>query len=115
MLININDNDYENISEMATALETTPEELLIKQVKVNSSIYNIPIPERKNFIQFIYNFTNILDDFSFLSDETVAYLSQVDSSGAMQRVFQNFGPIIEEDLNFLYKLYEVYIEKDVTS
>lgn len=112
MLIDIDNKFYNNVLVMSEALDCTPEEVLKQQFYTNNPIKQVLLSERDDFTHFVINYRKIIDDLKFLSDGTDYYLSQVDNPIAMKKVFLELGTLLEEDMNFITKLYFVYKEQN---
>ena len=112
MLINVDDSFYNDVLMMSEALGSNPEDLLKKQFYSNNSSEQVTFSEKEDFVHFILDYRNIVDDLRFLSDGTDYYLSQVDNPIAMKKVFLELSTLLEEDMNFITKLYFVYKEQN---
>ena len=115
MLIHISDDFYSKVLMMSEALDSTPEIVLEKQFYTSNLFKDVPISEKADFIQFVSNYRKIIDDLIFLSDNTDYYLNQVDHSLEMKKVFLKLNTLLEEDINFITKLYLVYKGDDINS
>lgn len=115
MLINIDDDFYERISSVSDALEISPGEYLEKQHDSNANLKGILLSEKDEFVKFVKDYKQILDDLFFLSDEALQALSKVDDSLEMKRVFSRLNTLVGEDVSFITKLYMVYKEKNLIS
>lgn len=111
MLVDVNDTFFERISEVSEVLKISPGEYLERQHDSNSSLKNILFTEKDEFVKFIENYKHTLDELFFLSDQSLQFLSEVDDSPEMKRVFTRLNTLVGEDISFITKLYMVYKEE----
>lgn len=110
MIINVGDDFYERISAIADVLGITPEEYLEQQHDSNTNLKDILLTEKVEFVNFVEEYKNILDELFFLSGDSLLFLREVDDSPEMKRVFSRLNTLVGEDIGFMTKLYMVYKE-----
>lgn len=111
MLVNIEDNFYKKITAIAQVLGVSPGEYLENQHGSNAILKSILLSEKDDFMNFVKQYKEILDELFFLSDDVLQFLSTFDDSPEMKRVFSRLNTLVGEDVGFITKLYMVYKEK----
>lgn len=110
MLIDINDDFFNELQEVSDSLEITPGEYLEKVHEKNQSLKNILLDDREGFQEFIKEFHTLLDDLFILNSELLTIVNENEESEAMKPVFMELMKIANSDITVLSKLYEVYLQ-----
>ena len=110
MLIDINDEFFNELHDVSDSLEMTVGEYLENLHEKNQSLKNILLDDKEGFQEFIKEFHLILDDLFILNHEALTIVNENEKSALMKPVFIELMKMSSSDITVLSKLYEVYLQ-----
>lgn len=110
MLIDINDDFFNELHEVSDSLEMTVGEYLENLHEKNQSLKNVLLDDKEGFQEFIKEFHLILDDLFILNHEALTIVNENEKSEIMKPVFIELMKMSSSDITVLSKLYEVYLQ-----
>lgn len=110
MLIDINDNFYNEIQEVSDSLDMTIGEYLENLHEKNQNLKNVLLEDKEGFQKFVKEYHTVLDDLFVLNREALTIVNENDNSEIMKPVFIQLFKLANGDISVLSKLYDVYLE-----
>lgn len=110
MLIDINDEFFNELHDVSDSLEMTVGEYLENLHEKNQSLKNILLDDKEGFQEFIKEFHLILDDLFILNNEALTIVNENEKSALMKPVFIELMKMSSSNITVLSKLYEVYLQ-----
>ncbi|MER2040570.1 hypothetical protein [Desemzia incerta] len=114
MLIEINNDFYNEILPLANSLNMTPGEYLKKQYDQQKNLKTVLLSEKDEFSLFLKEYQFLLDELFLHPENTFKSLNDLDHSHGMIEVFQELNVLLGQDVAFITKLYLVYKEQNAT-
>ena len=115
MLIDINDNFFNELQEVSDSLNITIGEYLENLHEKNQNLKMILLEDKKGFEKFLKEYHVILDDLVMLNPEALAILNENSNPEIMKPVFIQLLKIANGDISVLTKLYDTYLEQSQTA
>ena len=115
MLIDINDEFFNELHEVSDSLEMTVGEYLENLHEKNQNLKNVLLDDKEGFQEFIKEFHLILDDLFILNREALTIVNENEESEMMKPVLMELIQIANSDITVLSKLYEVYLQSSEKS
>lgn len=115
MLIDINDNFFNELQEVSDSLNITIGEYLENLHEKNQNLKMILLEDKEGFEKFLKEYHVILDDLVMLNPEALAILNENSNPEIMKPVFIQLLKIANGDISVLTKLYDTYLEQSQTA
>lgn len=110
MLIDVNDNFFNELEEVSTSLDMTVGEYLENLHEKNQSLKNVLLEDKEGLQEFVKKYHTVLDDLFILNHEVLAIVNENDDAEIMKPVFLKLSKIANGDITVLSKLYDVYVQ-----
>ena len=110
MLIDVDDNFFNELEEVSTLLDMTVGEYLENLHEKNQSLKNVLLEDKEGLQEFVKKYHTLLDDLFILNREALAIVSEHDDAELMKPVFLKLSKIASGDITVLSKLYDVYVQ-----
>ncbi|MBC9825701.1 MULTISPECIES: hypothetical protein [Carnobacterium] len=111
MLIDINDNFFNELQEVSDSLNITIGEYLENLHEKNQKLKMILLEDKEGFEKFLKEYHVILDDLVMLNPEALAILNENSNPEIMKPVFIQLLKIANGDISVLTKLYDTYLKQ----
>lgn len=115
MLIDINDNFFNELQEVSDSLNITIGEYLENLHEKNQNLKMILLEDKEGFEKFLKEYHVILDDLVMLNPEALAILNENSNPEIMKPVFIQLLKIANGDISVLTKLYDTYLKQSQTA
>ncbi len=115
MLIDINDNFFNELQEVSDSLNITIGEYLENLHEKNQKLKMILLEDKEGFEKFLKEYHVILDDLVMLNPEALAILNENSNPEIMKPVFIQLLKIANGDISVLTKLYDTYLKQSQTA
>ena len=110
MLIDVDDNFFNELEEVSTLLDMTVGEYLENLHEKNQSLKNVLLEDKEGLQEFVKKYHTVLDDLFILNRESLAIVNENDDAEIMKPVFLKLSKIASGDITVLSKLYDVYVQ-----
>ncbi|WP_407370764.1 hypothetical protein [Carnobacterium sp.] len=110
MLIDVNDNFFNELEEVSNSLDMTVGEYLENLHEKNQNLKNVLLEDKEGLQTFVKKYHTILDDLFILNSEALAIINENDDAQIMKPVFLKLSKIASGDITVLSKLYDVYVQ-----
>ncbi|MER2226747.1 MAG: hypothetical protein ABS916_06820 [Carnobacterium sp.] len=110
MLIDVDDNFFNELEEVSTLLDMTVGEYLENLHEKNQSLKNVLLEDKEGLQEFVKKYHTVLDDLFILNREALAIVNENDDAEIMKPVFLKLSKIASGDITVLSKLYDVYVQ-----
>ena len=110
MLIDVDDNFFNELEEVSTLLDMTVGEYLENLHEKNQNLKNVLLEDKEGLQTFVKKYHTILDDLFILNSEALAIINENDNAEIMKPVFLKLSKIASGDITVLSKLYDVYVQ-----
>ena len=110
MLIEVNDNFFNELEEVSNSLDMTVGEYLENLHEKNQNLKNVLLEDKEGLQTFVKKYHTILDDLFILNSEALAIINENDNAEIMKPVFLKLSKIASGDITVLSKLYDVYVQ-----
>lgn len=111
VLIDINDNFFNELQEVSDSLNITIGEYLENLHEKNQKLKMILLEDKEGFEKFLKEYHVILDDLVMLNPEALAILNENSNPEIMKPVFIQLLKIANGDISVLTKLYDTYLKQ----
>lgn len=115
VLIDINDNFFNELQEVSDSLNITIGEYLENLHEKNQNLKMILLEDKEGFEKFLKEYHVILDDLVMLNPEALAILNENSNPEIMKPVFIQLLKIANGDISVLTKLYDTYLKQSQTA
>lgn len=110
VLIDINDNFFNELEEVSTSLDMSVGEYLESLHEKNQNLKNVLLEDKEGLQEFVKKYHTVLDDLFILNSEALAIVNENDDAEIMKPVFLKLSKIVSGDITVLSKLYDVYVQ-----
>ena len=110
VLIEVNDNFFNELEEVSNSLDMTVGEYLENLHEKNQNLKNVLLEDKEGLQTFVKKYHTILDDLFILNSEALAIINENDNAEIMKPVFLKLSKIASGDITVLSKLYDVYVQ-----